>query len=106
MKGAALLALAAGSLALAACGPLPLADAERACLDDARAATGPRGEARVGVGTDGDGLDTFGRFEVSVSSDYIMGRDPAEVYNRCVQRRSGGVPPSRPLYDQPGWTGR
>ncbi|WBU52281.1 hypothetical protein [Paracoccus sp. SCSIO 75233] len=87
---------------LAACGPVPLAQAERSCLENARAATGPRGEARVGVAADSDGIRPVGRFEMSVSSDYIMGRDPALVYSNCVQRKSGQMP-SRPLYDQPGW---
>lgn len=89
-------------LALAACGPLPLADAERLCQGDARDAISPRGEVAIGVGSSGNGLKPLGRFEVSVSSDYLMGRDPAEVYASCVQRRSG-LPPSRPLYEQPGW---
>ncbi|MFV0409794.1 MAG: hypothetical protein ACK5LJ_08915 [Paracoccus sp. (in: a-proteobacteria)] len=91
-------------LALAACGPIPLADAERVCLDDAHAATGPHGSVGVGVGSGDDG-HAFGRFELSVSSDYIMGRNPAEVYAKCVQRRSGQLP-SRPLHDQPGWSGK
>lgn len=104
MRQPALFMAVIGSLALAACAPLPLESAERVCLDDARAATGPEGKIGVGVGTGGrHGTQTFGRFEVSVSSDYIMGRDPSEVYAACVQRRSG-QPPSRPLYDQPGWS--
>lgn len=106
MRQPALLVAMVAPLALAACGPLPLASAERVCLDDARAATGPHGKVGVGVGSGGrHGTHAFTRFEVSVSSDYIMGRDPAEVYNACVQRRAG-QPPSRPLYDQPGWSGR
>ncbi|MFV0292470.1 MAG: hypothetical protein ACK5II_04325 [Paracoccus sp. (in: a-proteobacteria)] len=105
MRLAAPFALLTGSLALVACGPIPLADAERVCLEDADAATGPKGRVGVGVASSGDGFYPAGRFEVSVSSDYIRGRDPAEVFAACVQRRSG-QPPSRPLYDQPGWAGK
>ncbi|MEZ5724343.1 MAG: hypothetical protein R3E47_04530 [Paracoccaceae bacterium] len=105
MRPAAVLAAMIGPAALAGCAPMSLADAERVCLSDARAATGPEGMVGVGVGTGGrNGTHTFGRFELSVSSDYIMGRDPAEVYANCVQRRSGQLP-SRPLYDQPAWSG-
>lgn len=105
MRRAAILKALLATAFLAGCGPLPLQDAEEVCLEDARAATAPRGSVGVGVGTGSGGPRTFSRFEVSVSSDYIMGRDPAQVYASCVQRRAG-QPPSRPLYDQPGWSGR
>lgn len=98
--------LLGGALLIAACGPMTLADAELSCIGTARDALGPRGEADIGVATDGDRVLPVARFEVSVSSDYIAGRDPAMVYDNCVRRRSGGQAPSRPLYDQPGWTGR
>lgn len=86
---------------LAACGPIPVADAERACVEKANLAVQPRG--KVGVGVDSRG-HTAGTFEVTVSSDYLMGRDPNEVYKSCVKARSGQFP-TRPLYDQPGWRG-
>lgn len=105
MRCAATLVVIAGPVALTACGPLPLAEAERVCLEDARDATGPRGAIGLGIGSDGDGSYSFGRAEISVSSDYILGRDPDQVYTNCVQRRSG-QPPSRPLNEQPGWSGR
>ena len=96
---AALLLLGTG---VAACGPVPVAQAERSCLQDARDATRPRSELALGIGTDGDDVAAFGGLSVSVSSDYIMGRDPAEVFTRCVQRRSGQMP-TRPLHEQPGY---
>lgn len=89
---------------VAACGPVPVDQAERICMQDARAATGPRGQLAVGVGSDGHRITPMTRLEVSVSSDYVMGCDPADVFTRCVMRRSG-QPPTRPLYDQPGWRG-
>lgn len=104
MRYAAFLAVMIGPLALAACAPMTLVDAERVCLSDARAAAGPEGAVRVGVGSGGrHGTHSYTGFEMSISSDYIMGRDPSEVYAACVQRRAG-QPPSRPLYDQPAWS--
>ncbi|HRO14655.1 MAG TPA: hypothetical protein PLL33_06365 [Paracoccus sp. (in: a-proteobacteria)] len=98
---AGLLALSAG---LAACGPVPVAQAERSCMEDARAATGPRSEVALGIGTDGHRVRPMSSVEISVSSDYVMGRDPSDVFNRCVMRRSGQFP-TRPLAQQPGWRG-
>lgn len=99
---AALLLLGSG---IAACGPVPVDRAERICLEDARAATGPRTEVALGVGTDGHRIRTAGGISVSISSDYVRGRDPAVVYHDCVVRRSGQVP-TRPLHDQPGYRSR
>lgn len=87
---------------VAGCGPVPVQQAERNCMQDARAATGPRGEIAMGVGTDGHHVRPVTRVELSISSDYVMGRDPADVFNRCVMRQSGEMP-TRPLYDKPGW---
>jgi hypothetical protein len=89
------------ALLLAACvPPMPVERAEKLCLGDARLATGPRGTAGIGVSTDGPRAT----LDVTVSSDYLAGRDPAQVFASCVQRRSGR-PPTRPLYDQPDWRG-
>jgi len=87
-------------LALAACAPIPVERAEKMCLNDARLATGPRGTAGIGVTTDGP----YATLDVTVTSDYLAGRDPAQVFAGCVRRRSG-QPPNRPLYDQPAWRG-
>lgn len=85
-------------LLLAGCGPISLSDAERQCFDRARLAQQPRGEIYVGGSTQGAvaGLD------VTISSDYLSGRDPSAVYESCVMAKAG-QPPSRPLYDMPGW---
>lgn len=88
-------------LALVACGPIPLDQAERQCFERARLAQQPRGEVGVGVGSDGRAA---GKFEITVTSDYVMGRDPSAVYDLCVQQKSG-QPPSRPLYSFPEWKG-
>jgi hypothetical protein len=92
---------ALGLLFIAACGPITVQEAERQCFERARLAQQPRGEVAVGVGSGGR---AGGSVEVHISSDYIMGRDPAAVYETCVVSKSG-EPPSRPLYARPDWKG-
>jgi hypothetical protein len=84
---------------LLACGPVPVAQAERTCLERARLAQQPRGTITVGGTSEGK---LAGGLELTVSSDYLTGRDPSEVFNSCVKAQSGEFP-TRPLYDQPGW---
>lgn len=90
---------------LAGCGPVPVAQAERSCLDDARLAQGPRGSVSLGVVSDGGRVRPTTGLEVEVSGDYLAGRDPSAVFANCVQRRSGQAP-TTPLYEQPGWRAR
>jgi hypothetical protein len=94
-------AVVAGALALAACGPLTVDQAERQCLERARLAQQPRGEVAVGIGSDGKAR---GALELTVTSDFLTGRDPAAVFETCVMQRSG-QPPSRSVFQMPGWTG-
>ena len=91
-------------VALSACGPVSVAQAERDCLRSAELAQRPRGEVAIGVGGGGGSSTTFGHVSMDISSDYVMGRDPSDVFNRCVVRRSGQMP-TRVLADQPGWRG-
>ena len=84
---------------LAACGPVSLQQAERACFDCARLAQQPRGSVGVGVNSNGK---TSGLLELEVLSDFLQGRDPSAVYDQCVMQRSG-MPPSQPLYSRPDW---
>lgn len=88
-------------LALTACGPIPLAQAERQCFERARLAQQPRGEIGVGVGSNGKASSSL---KLEVTSDFIMGRDPSAVYDSCVYQKSGQAP-SRPLYSFPEWKG-
>jgi hypothetical protein len=88
-------------LLLSACGPISVQEAERQCFERARLAQQPRGEIAVGVGSNGRAAAGL---ELNVSSDYLMGRDPAAVYETCVISKSG-EPPSRPLYARPDWKG-
>lgn len=87
-------------MVLVACAPIPVERAERECLATARGATGPHGTVGIGVGTGGPKAV----LDVTISSDYLQGRDPAEVFNRCVVQKSGQRP-TRPLYDYPDWKG-
>ena len=90
---------------LAGCGPVSVADAERSCLQDARSAQGPRGAVTMGVVSDGGHVRPATSLEIEVSGDYLAGRDPATVFEKCVRRRSGQAP-TRPLYAQLSWSGR
>ena len=83
---------------LAACGPIPRADAERECYERARLAQGPSGEVRMGV-AGGGGRGTHGVMgaRLDLSTDFLAGRDPEKVWQNCVHSRSGELP-SRPLH--------
>ncbi|PHQ83132.1 MAG: hypothetical protein COB65_07615 [Thalassobium sp.] len=77
---------------LAACGPQPPIDPLRAaeiCEDRARAAQGPTGSVTVGVNSNtGPNTDV----EIGLSSDFLAGRDPLEVYRSCVVQKTGAEP--------------
>lgn len=91
--------VAVGLLAMvAACGPIPRDVAESQCFQQARLAKHPRGS--VGLGVTSNGPAATG--EITLTSDFLMGKDPSAVYDACVYSRSG-QPPSRPLYDRPDW---
>ena len=58
-------------------------------METARAATTPTGTAAIGVNSHGKVSTSL---SIGISTDYIAGRDPDEVYERCVVRRSGSKP--------------
>ena len=89
---------------VAACGPVPVDQAERSCLRDAELAERPRGSVALGLGTGSGGTRGASRVSLEISGDYLRGRDPSEVFDRCVRNRSGQMP-QRGLADQPGWRG-
>jgi hypothetical protein len=80
-------------LLAAACGPMSPERAARICEERARAATAPTGEIGIGITSDGDAR---GSFEIGITSDYLQGRDPYEVYETCVRQKTGQGP-VRPL---------
>lgn len=84
-------------LTLTACGPVSLQQAERECLPEARLAQQPRGNIGLGIGSDGKARVVG---EITVTSDFLQGRDPSQVYDNCVVRRSGQFP-SRPFSSIP-----
>ena len=63
-------------------------------------ARNPLTGTNIGVGSEG----LRGELELTVTSDFVQGRDPAEVYNSCVYRKSGQMP-RQPLYARPDWRG-
>ncbi len=85
---------------LAACGPIPVTQAEDICVENANLAKAPRGEIGVGIGSGGPVADA----EITISTDFLRGRDPEAVYNACVVQRAGQVP-QRPLSAHPRWRG-
>ncbi|MBK5945258.1 hypothetical protein CCR83_02045 [Rhodobacter veldkampii DSM 11550] len=86
--------------AVAACGPIPVERAEDECFRQARLASQPRGMVGIGAGSGG----LVSKIEVEITSDYLRGRDPSEVYARCVYQKSGQLP-TRPLYSRDDWKG-
>ncbi|GGH61702.1 hypothetical protein GVY41_15920 [Frigidibacter albus] len=87
--------LALAGLALASCGPIPVARAEAFCAD--RFATPPpiSGRAKAGVSSNGGVVTDFEvEFAPSISSG-----DPSAAYTACVVRKSGEYP-TRPLYQR------
>lgn len=95
MRRAALL------LMLAACGPVSVEQAERACVARARSAASPIREAGIGISSGGK---AGGFVDIEITSDYVLGRDPSALYDACVYQRSG-QPPRQPLYTRPDWRG-
>ncbi|RVV96720.1 hypothetical protein EKE94_17320 [Mesobaculum littorinae] len=66
--------------------------AARQCAERAQAAAGPTGSVGVGIGNDGP----VSNLEIGISSDYVFGKDPYDVYDRCVRDKTGQGP-IRPL---------
>ena len=90
----ALLLVLALPLALAACDTT--VSPERAyeqCSERARLAERPRGSVGLGVGSGGRAV---GSLDVTVTGDFLAGRDPYVVYDECF-RRLTGAGPTRPL---------
>jgi len=75
----------------AACAPVPVDPEEAAqeCEERARAAQGPTGSFTTGVNSQ-DGV--FTNVQIGVTSDFITGADPLEVYSDCVWSLTGQGP--------------
>lgn len=80
---------------LAACDvPVSPERAADFCEDRARAAQGPTGGVTIGTNSRTGG---FASVEIGVSSDFVAGRDPLEVYRSCVFDRTGAAPIRPPV---------
>lgn len=73
---------------LAACGPLSERQAHERCSERARLADGPRGNVGIGFGTGGVSTST----SITISSDFLRGRDPRAVYDSCFRDLTGAGP--------------
>ena len=79
--------------ALSACGPMSPENAAKFCEDRAYAALGPTGAVGVSHSSSGN---TYSFIQLGITSDFIFGRDPYDVYESCVHEKSGQGP-IRPL---------
>lgn len=77
-------------IGLASCGPIPVDVAMEQCIEPARLAQHPRGS--IGIGADSRG-NLATSVTIGISTDYLAGRDPDQVFASCVQGRSGQYPP-------------
>ncbi len=85
--------LIATTAILAACdAPVSERRAYETCSERARLAQGPGGRVGVGVGSGGLSSD----LNVTITSDFLRGRDPQIVYDTCF-RDLTGAGPTRPL---------
>ncbi len=64
------------------------------CEERARAAQGPTGGVTLGTNSRTGG---FASVEIGLSSDFVAGRDPLEVYQSCVFDRTGAAPIRPPV---------
>jgi hypothetical protein len=63
------------------------------CAERAWLAERPRGSVGMGVGSGGNPV---GDLDVTITSDFLAGRDPYVVYDTCF-RNLTGAGPTRPL---------
>ncbi|MCV6591953.1 MAG: hypothetical protein OIF48_03305 [Silicimonas sp.] len=90
----AITTLTLAGLGLSACAGMTSPEqAARICEERARNAAGPTGKASIRVNNRGE---TRAGLKLKVTSDFLKGRDPYQVYDECVRRKSGQGP-IRPL---------
>lgn len=79
---------------IASCGPVNPELAAQRCEERARAAQGPTGEVAFGVNSNSG---AFTNAKIGLSSDFLRGRDPAQVYDSCVLQLTGELPIRPPV---------
>lgn len=84
-------AIPAALAVAAACTPAPVdpETAAQTCEERARAAQGPTGNVTAGVNSQ---TGPFTGVSIGISSDFLTGADPLEVYSDCVWNLSGRAP--------------
>jgi hypothetical protein len=84
------------SIGLAACAapkPISVERAMAQCTQRARSAIKPDITVGVGIGTGGGrGTKVGAGIGIELSSDYLKGTDPEDVYETCVVAKSGEKP--------------
>ncbi|MFO1138230.1 MAG: hypothetical protein U1E41_04040 [Paracoccus sp. (in: a-proteobacteria)] len=93
-------------LGLVACAEPPrlsVPEAERWCSQNlSDPGTGMTAQPRLSIGIGTGGYSGAG-LGVDFTPDRVSApRDPEMIFHRCVRERSG-FPPSKSLYQQPGW---
>ncbi len=78
---------------LVACGPVSPELAADQCEEKARQAAGPTGKAEIGINSNREATSSI---SIGVSSDFLLGKDPRQVYDDCVFQKTGQGP-IRPL---------
>jgi hypothetical protein len=82
------------ALLAAACGPIPVAEAERSCAADYAPPPPPiRGRAEAGISNG----NAHQGYEIEFAPSVTFG-DPSAQYIRCVVQASGQYP-TRPLHE-------
>ena len=79
---------------VASCGPVNPELAAQRCEVRARAVMGPTGEVAFGVNNN---TGAFTRAEIGISSDFLQGWDPTQVYDSCVLQMTGELPIRLPV---------
>jgi len=82
-----------GATCIVACGPVSPELAADECEEQARQAAGPTGKAEIGVNSDREATSSI---TIGVTSDFLLGKDPRQVYDDCVFQKTGQGP-IRPL---------
>ena len=76
-------------LPLIACGPVSVQQAEQHCAPRAHLAAKP--QTSLGIRFNSDGTRQIGG-SFGISTDFIAGRDPEQVFRDCVAQQSGQFP--------------
>ncbi|EAR52416.1 hypothetical protein OG2516_08062 [Oceanicola granulosus HTCC2516] len=92
MRRAGVLCAGLAAAVLTGCSPPSPLRAAQVCEERAAAAQGPTGGVTIGANSRTGG---FASARIGVTSDYLRGRDPLEVYDSCVYDLTG-QPPVRP----------